>query len=421
MASRTLILCSCAFGALGGPARAEPPGATPVLPSPTVAAESGSAPGAVARLPVAVIDLTNDQAVREVAYKLLELLASHAELAPPAVSDGAALVDKLPPDDELRIADARRKALSAAKNLTQRSFREAAIDAVEGQEALWRVTPRAATLALYAELELALGQSRLGEQKDAEAREAFALTLRLDPRRTLDERRYVPEVIQAFEAARALRPELGKIVVRGIGQAWIDGEQVGDAPGEFPASVGRHVVWLTGMLREAAGKEVVVTAGRPGDATILDGPLTRPQKVIRYRIALADAQDPVQRGEAMQALAEFVNVHDAILLSAVNGKILWQTWRDRAPGFSQVRDLPRDRPGEILKSLVPPHPVDLTVGTRLPALPPPWYRRRTVQLGIAATVAAAVLGGYVWAHYHEPDRAWNSDITGFGTGSSRGP
>jgi hypothetical protein len=421
MASRTLILCSCAFGALGGPARAEPPGATPVLPSPTVAAESGSAPGAVARLPVAVIDLTNDQAVREVAYKLLELLASHAELAPPAVSDGAALVDKLPPDDELRIADARRKALSAAKNLTQRSFREAAIDAVEGQEALWRVTPRAATLALYAELELALGQSRLGEQKDAEAREAFALTLRLDPRRTLDERRYVPEVIQAFEAARALRPELGKIVVRGIGQVWIDGEQVGDAPGEFPASVGRHVVWLTGMLREAAGKEVVVTAGRPGDATILDGPLTRPQKVIRYRIALADAQDPVQRGEAMQALAEFVNVHDAILLSAVNGKILWQTWRDRAPGFSQVRDLPRDRPGEILKSLVPPHPVDLTVGTRLPALPPPWYRRRTVQLGIAATVAAAVLGGYVWAHYHEPDRAWNSDITGFGTGSSRGP
>src|SRR4051812_26504785 len=95
MASRTLILCSCAFGALGGPARAEP-GATPVLPSPTVAAESGSAPAAVARLPVAVIDLTNDQAVREVAYKLLELLASHAELAPPAVSDGAALVDKLP-------------------------------------------------------------------------------------------------------------------------------------------------------------------------------------------------------------------------------------------------------------------------------------------------------------------------------------
>jgi hypothetical protein len=421
MASRTLILCSCAFGALGGPAHAEPPGATPVLPPPAVLAEPGGAPAAVARHPVAVIDLTNDQAVREVAYKLLELLAAHAELAPPAVSDGAALVDKLPPDDELRIADARRKALSAAKNLTQRSFREAAIDAVEGQEALWRVTPRAITLTLYAELELALGQSRLGEQKDAEAREAFALTLRLDPRRTLDERRYVPEMIQAFEAARAVRSELGKIIVRGTGRVWIDGEEVGEAPGEFAAPLGRHVVWLTGLMRETAGKEVVVTATRPGDATILDGPLTRPQKVARYRIALAEAQDPAKRGEAMKALAGFVNVHDAILLSAVNGKILWQTWRDRAPGFIAIRELPRDRPGEILKSLVPPHPVDLTAGTRLPALPPPWYRRRNVQLGIAATVAAAVVGGYFWAHYHEPDRPWNPDITGFGTGSGRGP
>src|SRR5256885_107865 len=67
----------------------------------------------VARQPVAVIDLTNDQSVRDVANKLLELLASHAELAPPAVSDGAALVDKLPPDDEMRIADARKKLASA--------------------------------------------------------------------------------------------------------------------------------------------------------------------------------------------------------------------------------------------------------------------------------------------------------------------
>jgi hypothetical protein len=422
MASRTLILCcSCALGAvaalgaLGTPVRAEP-----VVPAPAALAEAARDPAAIARQPVAVIDLTNDPSVREVAYKLLELLASHAELAPPAVSDGAALVDQLPPDDEQRITDARRKLLSAAKNLAQRSFREAAIDAVEGQEALWRVAPRAA-LTLYADLELALGQSRLGEQKDAEAREAFALTLRLDPNRTLDERRYVPEVIQTFEAARAIQPGQGKIVVRGTGQVWIDGDEVGTAPGEFPAPIGRHVVWLTGMLRETAGKEVVVTANRPGDATILDGPLTRPQKVVRYRIALADAQDPAKRLDAMQALAGFVNVHDAILLSAVNGKVLWQTWRERGPGFSEIRELVRDRPGEILRSLVPPHPVDPATIARVPALPPPWYRRRTVQLGVAASVLAAVVGGYFWAHYHEPDRAWNSNITGFRSGAGQGP
>jgi hypothetical protein len=421
MASRTLILCSCALGVLGAPVRAEPR-IDPVLPVPAASFDAAAAGDqAIARHPVAVIDLTNDPAVREVAYKLLELLASHAELAPPAVSDGAALVDKLPPDDELRIADARRKLLSAAKNLAQRSFREAAIDAVEGQEALWRVMPRAA-LTLYADLELALGQSRLGEQKDAEAREAFALTLRLDPSRTLDERRYVPEVIQTFEAARAVQPELGKIVVRGTGQVWIDGDEVGSAPGEFPAPLGRHVVWLTGMLRETAGKEVVVTAARPGDATILDGPLTRPQKVVRYRSALVEARDPASRTAAMKDLAAFVNVHDAILLSVSSGRILSQTWRDRGTGFGAIRELPRDRPGEILKALVPPRPLDLGVSAgRLPALPPPWYRRRTVQLGIAATVVAAVLGSYFWAHYHEPDRPWNPEITGFGTGSGQGP
>ncbi len=420
MASRTLILCwSCVLGVLGAPVRAEPR-VDPVLPAPAALAETARDPAAIARQPVAVIDLTNDPAVREVAYKLLELLASHAELAPPGVSDGAALVDKLPPDDELRIADARRKLLSAAKDLAQRSFREAAIDAVEGQEALWRVAPRAA-LTLYADLELALGQSRLGEQKDAEAREAFALTLRLDPARTLDDRRYVPEVIQTFEAARAVQPGLGKIVVRGTGQVWMDGDEVGAAPGEFPALIGRHVVWLTGMLRETAGKEVVVTANRPGDATILDGPLTRPQKVVRYRVAFAEAQDRAKRLDAMTALAGFVNVHDAILLFAVNGKILWQAWRDRGPGFSEVRELPRNRPGEILKSLVPPHPVDLATGVRVPALPPPWYRRRTVQLGVAASVVAAVVGGYFWARYHEPDRPWNSNITGFRSGPGQGP
>jgi hypothetical protein len=228
-------------------------------------------------------------------------------------------------------------------------------------------------------------------------------------------------VVEMFEAARQVNPGVGTIAVRGVGRVWIDGEDVGAAPGEFTASLGRHVVWLTGMLRETAGKEVVVTANRPGDATILDGPLTRPQKVVRYRVVLADAKDRAKRLDAMTALAGFVNVHAAILLFAVNGKILWQTWRDRGPGFGEVRELPRDRPGEILKSLVPPHPVDLAMGVRVPALPPPWYRRRTVQLGVAASVVAAVVGGYFWAHYHEPDRPWNSNITGFRSGPGQGP
>src|SRR5689334_6586925 len=78
-----------------------------------------------ARRPVAVIDLSNDQSVRDVANKLNELLAAHSELAPPAISDGAALVDAPPLDDETRLQDAQRKRKSAEGNLAQRNFSEA--------------------------------------------------------------------------------------------------------------------------------------------------------------------------------------------------------------------------------------------------------------------------------------------------------
>jgi hypothetical protein len=375
----------------------------------------------IVRRPVAVIDLTNDQAVRDVANRLLELLASHAELAPPAISDGAALVDKPPADDELRIAAAQKKQAAAELNLAQRNFREAAIDAVDGQELLLRVSPHAA-IALYADLALALGQSRLGEKKGAEAREAFALTYRLAPRKTLDDLHYLPEVVEAFEAAKQTDPGVGTIVVRGAGSVWIDGEEVGEAPGEFKVALGRHVVWLTGLLRETAGKEVNVTASRPGDATIMDGPLTRPQKVVRFRRALAQAVDPAARAIAMTELAAFVNVHDAVLLSAIGGKIVWQTWQDRAPGFSEQRELGRD-PTEILNQLAPPA---VAGDADPPPTHPPlvvkrWYQRPRVQIGVAATVMMAIIGGYLWAHYTGPPRPWDSDIKNYPDSSAGGP
>ena len=414
MAARSWILCILLVGAPLVRADAPRPG--------NADATANDGRGASARRPVAVIDLTNDQAVRDVANKLLELLAAHAELAPPAISDGAALVDKPPADDELRIAGAQKKRQSAELNLAQRNFREAAIDAVEGQELLLHVTPRAA-ISLYADLALALGQSRLGEKKNTEARDAFALTYRLDPRRTLDELHYLPEVVATFEAAKQATGTagVGTIAVRGAGRVWIDGEEVGAAPGEFKASFGRHVVWLTGLLRETGGKEVLVTQARPGDATIMDGPLIRPQKVVRYRMALSQAQDPAARASAMRALATFVNVHDAVLLTTINGTINWQTWRDRAPGFSAIRDLRRDSPFEILKQLAPPAPVD---DPDPPTVHPPviarrWYQEPRVQLGLAATVVVAVVGGILWARYTEPPRAWDPDIKSFGPGDTR--
>lgn len=412
MAGRTLIVCTLALvmSTASADVRTVPPRADGHADIGAPAAQEAQI--RFVRRPVAVIDLSNNQAVREVGYKLLELLASHTELAAPAISDAAALVDAPPTEDERRIREAERKRHAAEVNLAARNFREAAIDAVEGQEILLHVTPRAA-LTLYADLALALGQSRLGEKKDAEAREAFALAYRLDPRRTLDDLHYLPEVVQTFEAAKKVHPGVGTISVRGAGRVWIDGEEAGTAPGKFKASIGRHVVWLTGLLRETGGKEVMVTADRPGDATIMDGPLTRPQKVVRFRMALSQAQDAAARAGAIKELAAFVNVHDAVLLSSVDGKITWQTWRDSAPGFGALRELGRDNPLEILKQLAPPRPVEEEPEPEivLPYVQPErWYERRRVQIGVAMAVLAAVVTGYFVATYTEPDRSWNPDI-----------
>jgi hypothetical protein len=405
MAGRTLIVCTLALAV--STVRAELPRAETADPAPQ------DAQIRFVRRPVAVIDLSNEQVVRDVASKLLDQLASHTELQAPAISDAAALFELPPLDDERRIREAQSKLNSAALNLAQRAFREAAIDAVEGQQQLLHVTPRAA-LALYADLALALGQSRLGEKRDAEAREAFALAYRLDPRRTLDDLHYLPEVVQTFEAAKKVHPEVGMIQVRGQGRVWIDGEEVGKAPGEFRASVGLHVVWLTDLLRETGGKEVRVTRATPGDATIMDGALNRPQKVVRYRLRLARASDAAQRATAMKDLAAFVNVHDAVLLSLTpDRKIQWQTWRDRAPGFSAFRELANDNPMEILKQLAPPPPVEEPEPEIVQPYVPPvrWYQRRPVQVGVAVAIVAAIVSGYLVARYTEPDRGWVRDIT----------
>src|SRR5262249_52146452 len=135
MVARTALLGMLALG--GSVVRAGVPGRDQPVRSSSKDHDGQIRAG---RRPVAVIGLTNDQAVRDLAIKLLDLLASHTELAPPAISDGAALVDKLPAVEELRIAEAQKKRHAAETNLAQRNFREAAIDAVEGQELLLHVT-----------------------------------------------------------------------------------------------------------------------------------------------------------------------------------------------------------------------------------------------------------------------------------------
>jgi hypothetical protein len=130
-------------------------------------------------------------------------------------------------------------------------------------------------------------------------------------------------------------------------------------------------------------------------------------------MALSQAQDPAARASAMMALAGFVNVHEAVLLSLDGGKLTWQVWLDHAPGFSAPRDLGHDNPIEILNQIAPPRPVvELDPSPRDRPLPDKrWYLQTRVHIGVAATVVLAVIGGYLWAHYSEPPRPWDTNIT----------
>jgi hypothetical protein len=68
-----------------------------------------------------------------------------------------------------------------------------------------------------------------------------------------------------------------------------------------------------------------------------------------------------------------------------------------------------------LKPLLPPAPpavvdVSARLVVREPVVATRWYQRMGVQIGLLATVVAAVVGGYLWVQYQEPSRPWDQHI-----------
>jgi hypothetical protein len=118
--------------------------------------------------------------------------------------------------------------------------------------------------------------------------------------------------------------------------------------------------------------------------------------VNRSRVALKHAPDAAARATAIQQLATLLKVSDAIILTSVNGKTIVQTWRDREPGFSALRERRKeDRPIDLLRPLAPP--------PREPVIRPPeppavvhrdekrWYQRWSYRVGIGGTLVIGAL------------------------------
>ena len=356
------------------------------------------------RRPVAVVDLPGDPATEKLATEIAKELGDHPVLRN-VVNYAADLRGPLDDEDAEAIAKALRYKAKAEAELAPPNFRFAlaANAAVDGEDELRRAAPNETVLALYADLSFVLGLAKLGEKKPGEAAAAFALVHRLAPNRTLDTNIYLPEVIKAFDdAGKVTTTASATLMVKGSGRVWIDGVERGP-PGPYEVPIGRHVVWLTGPDRVTRGwrGDVVEKVTDPSQnvAIIADDPASDRLKVLRARLALRKAADPAARASAMRHLAALVGVHDAVLLTMVNDKIVVQSWRDKAPGFSALREVKKERPRELLVTLAPP--------PRVIVPPPPphtfeqtprWYRRRKVQIGTAAGVVLAV-GSYVLYGY----------------------
>ncbi len=294
------------------------------------------------RRPVAVIDLVSDSSTRALVDELRAELDTHPELRTlPSATDAAALTEPLDDPDAARLASARARKTQADAALGQFDNAAALRIALDGQAELVFASPRQAA-KIFADLQVIVGVAHHNEGRVDLARIAFAHVHRLDPGRSLDPRRFVPEALRAFSAAATQGGPDGTLDVKGNGTVWIDGTEVGTAPGAFPVADGLHVVWLVGLDRETRGVTTAVAAGATVPVEIPDAPASRRVRVQRARHLLASAPDYTVRATTMHKLAAMLGVQDAVLVDSANGHLIVQTWRsgspDRAPGFSAHRE-----------------------------------------------------------------------------------
>jgi len=386
------------------------------------------------RRPVVVVDLSEaglppgDPAATEltvVAKEIREYLLNHEALSrilDPTLEQ-ILLVEPLWNEDKAALDEVRPFKQRAENALAEFNFANAADEAANGMDRLRKVNP-AAAVSLYADLAFVLGQARLGEKKLDLASRAFVLVHRLQPNRRVDSSRYLDEVVAAYAKAQPA-PATLTVEVQGTGRVWIDGVAVGDGTGTYPVGPGDHVVQLTGPDRLTDGKRFLAPRKEP--VVIDDAPAGEEVKIRRARFALAHATDPAERATVMVRLAELTKVKDAVLLWVANGKLMFQTWRDGAPGYDLpvfFRGVPFDRTKgveQILNSLAPPPPPPKIVDKPIvpPPEPVPWYHTLWFKLSVGGVVGGIIVTGIVVALHGPGDTAFNPNIGGFDGTSTR--
>nr|HEX4316174.1 hypothetical protein [Kofleriaceae bacterium] len=395
LAVRAAFACALACVLAAGVVYADPAAGSGSGSGSGVGSGSGSGSAApTGRRPLAVVSLvsTDDPEIYGLAKNLDDTLIRSDQLQP--VSDQAAisLRESYPDEDERNLTVAAAAYETAKTALATYAFADAAKSAQAGEDRMLEVTPNA-RIELRAQLRVVHGIALLAD-KPADAAAQFALAQRLAPNLVLDPARYLPEVVDAFAKARGSTDE--RVVdIRGSGRVWIDGREVGAAPGPFPLTVGMHVVQLAGRDRMTLGSEVVVPAA-PAEVPAIaidNADASLQTQIDRARSDLARASDAIARAGAMTELAKLVQVDDALLLSRDDANaIVFEVWH-ASTGFQpgERRPVGTDTPAKLIDIVAPPRP-KVVVRKYPPPFdpPPPWYRERRNQV-IAGTAVAFVL------------------------------
>ena len=202
------------------------------------------------------------------------------------------------------------------------------------------------------------GVRGLDEHAIGRANQAFVLVHRLDPRASARSRaRYTQEVVAAFDRARAAKPAMVPLAIKGTGRVWIDGVERGPAPGTFEVESGEHLD--PGHRRRARDARQVDRSGL-AVPTSIEIEKTRPRaddrQVRRARLVFSRAgqggrrRGPRGRDEAARGI---LGVADAVMISkrARRHAPEWVTWQDRAPGFSAPQAYTHQEPIDLIEPL----------------------------------------------------------------------
>lgn len=366
---------------------------------------------AAAQRTVAVIDATagDDPEVAAVVGALTEQLDREAKdvMVPVAAERRAALVGPVQEENRIAVADVEDALPRARDALGQFDEPKAISIADTGLTRAAGLPPSPSLMATVADLAFTRGLAQIGRDV-ASAERDFALVRRLDPARTLDPVRYLPEVLEAFARAGNASVETTLDVTATAGATvWVDGAEAGPAPATVTLAVGLHIVTVTGDRLLANGQLVEVPAG---GATLELAAAEAPFSTIVHRLRrkLLAATDDLTRDEAVTALVRQAGAQDAFLVGRADGEVVVWTYSGRAGVVGDEAHPTEGVPIEDLVKLlrpvkITPPPRDCAEDERLidgecvkftPFVPPPptpWWRKRWVQATIGGTLLAGVV------------------------------